>query len=80
MQGIDLSKLMPSMAKFQRRAVPNLDAIATSLAPTQNFGVDLAKYLQVNLPKFKLDLPPLQLDYARLLVRLSILKTSDSRT
>lgn len=67
MQGLDLSKIMPSLAKIQRDAMPNLDAIAKSLVQTQNFGVDLAKSLQVNLPKFKLDLPPLKLDYARLL-------------
>jgi hypothetical protein len=67
MQGLDLSKLMPSMAEIQRNAMPNLDAIAKSLVPTQNFGVDLAKSLQVNIPKFKLDLPPLKLDYTRLL-------------
>jgi hypothetical protein len=67
MQDIDLSRLMPSMAEIQRNAMPNLDAIAKSLVPTQNFGVDLAKSLQVKLPKFKLDLPPLRLDYTRLL-------------
>jgi hypothetical protein len=67
MQGLDLSKLMPSMAEIQRNAMPNLDAIAKSLVPTQNFGVDLAKSLQANLPKFKLNLPPLKLDYTRLL-------------
>jgi hypothetical protein len=66
MQGADLSKLMPSMAEIQRNAMPNLDAIAKSLVPTQNFGVDLAKSLQANIPKFKLDLPPLKLDYTRL--------------
>lgn len=67
MQGLELSKLMPSMAEIQRNAMPNLDEIAKSLVPNQNFGVDLAKSLQVNLPKFKLDLPPLKLDYTRLL-------------
>ncbi|BBX63194.1 hypothetical protein MSAS_23680 [Mycobacterium saskatchewanense] len=67
MQAVDLSKLMPSIAGIQRDAMPNLDAIAKSLASTQNFGVDLAKSLQANIPKFKLELPPLQLDYTRLL-------------
>jgi hypothetical protein len=66
MQGLDLSKLMPSMTEIQRSVTPNLNSIAKALVPTQSFGVDLAKSLQVNLPKFKLDLPPLKLDYTRL--------------
>lgn len=51
-QMLDLSKVMPSIAR--------------ALAPTNGFGIDLAKSLEVNLPKFKLDLPPLALDYTRL--------------
>lgn len=67
MQGLDLSSLMPALAQIQRDAMPNLDTIAKSLVPTQSFGVDFTKSLQANIPKFKLDLPPLQLDYTRLL-------------
>ncbi|ADU00368.1 hypothetical protein Mspyr1_37650 [Mycolicibacterium gilvum Spyr1] len=67
MQGLDLSSLMPALAQIQRDAMPKLDVIAKSLVPTQNFGVDFAESLHVNIPKFKLDLPPLQLDYTRLL-------------
>jgi hypothetical protein len=66
MQGIDLSRIMPSIKDLQASMVPNLDSIAKTLRPTQNFGVDLAKSLQLNLPKFKIDLPPLSLDYTRL--------------
>lgn len=65
-QGFDLSKLMPSVMEIQRTMTPSLDLIARALAPTQSFGIDLAKSLQVNLPKFKIDLPPLSLDYTRL--------------
>lgn len=67
MRNPDLSKLIPSIAQIQQSAVPSLDAIARSLLPTHNFGIDFAKSLQANIPKFKLDLPPLQLDYTRLL-------------
>lgn len=66
MQGLDLSRIIPSIKDLQATMVPNLDSIAKTLLPTQNFGVDLAKSLQLNLPKFKIDLPPLGLDYARL--------------
>lgn len=66
MQGLDLSKIMPSIKDLQVNVAPNLNLIAQALAPTQNLGLDLAKSLQVNLPKFKIDLPPLGLDYARL--------------
>jgi hypothetical protein len=66
MQGLDLSRIMPSIEDLQVSVTPTLDSIAKTLLPTQNFGVDLAKSLQVNLPKFKLDLPPLKLDYTRL--------------
>ena len=43
-----------------------LDSIARALAPNRDFSFDLAKSLEVNLPKFKLNLPPLALDYTRL--------------
>lgn len=62
----DLSRLMPSIAEIQRGVSPTLDSIARALAPTHGFGVDLAKSLELNIPKFKLDLPPLTLDYTRL--------------
>lgn len=65
-QMLDLSKLMPSIAEIHRSITPSLDSIARALAPTNGFGVDLAKSLELNLPKFKLDLPPLTLDYTRL--------------
>lgn len=66
MQGLDLSRIMPSIRDFQTTTKPAIDSIAKSLLQTHNFGVDLAKSLQLNLPKFKLDLPPLGLDYTRL--------------
>lgn len=62
----DLSTLMPSIAEIQRGVSPTVDSIARALTPTHGFGVDLAKSLEVNIPKFKLDLPPLTLDYTRL--------------
>jgi len=62
----DLSKILPSVKDLQINITPSLDAIAKSLIPTQNLGIDLAKSLQLNLPKFKIDLPPLGLDYTRL--------------
>lgn len=62
----DLSKLMPAIAEIHHSVTPTLDSIARALAPTHSFGVDLAKSLEANLPKFKLDLPPLTLDYTRL--------------
>ena len=62
----DLSKILPSVVDIQKSIQPNLDSIARALAPTYNMGIDLSKSLQLNLPKLKVDLPPLQLDYARL--------------
>ncbi len=62
----DLSKLMPAITEIHNGVTPTLDSIARALAPTHSFGVDLAKSLEANLPKFKLDLPPLALDYTRL--------------
>lgn len=66
MQGLDLSKIMPSVKDLQLNIAPDLNSIAQALVPTQDLGLHLAKSLQVNLPKFKINLPPLGLDYARL--------------
>jgi hypothetical protein len=66
MKGLDLSKIMPSVKDLQLNIAPDLSSIVQALVPTQNLGLDLAKSLQLNLPKFKIDLPPLGLDYTRL--------------
>lgn len=66
MYQIDLSKVLSSMNDSPASLVPNLESVTKTLMSTQNFRIDLAKSLQLNLPKFKIDLPPLGLDYVRL--------------
>lgn len=65
-RGNDFTPLMPSVKDLQATMLPNVSAIAQALLPTHKVGLDLAKSLQVNIPKFKVDLPPLGLDYTRL--------------
>lgn len=66
MHKIDFSKIMPSMKDLHVSVMPNLESVTNALVSTENFRIDFAKSLQLNLPKFKIDLPPLGLDYARL--------------
>lgn len=66
-RGLDFSQIMPPTKGLQIGSVtPNIETIAKSLLPTQSVGFDLAKSLQFNIPRFKLNLPPLGLDYSRL--------------
>lgn len=67
MQGLELSRILRSVKDLQLNAVPDVKSLAAqALVPANSLGFDLAKPLQVNLPKFKVDLPPLGLDYTRL--------------
>lgn len=54
-QMLDLSKLMPSIAEIHRSITPSLDSIARALAPTNGFGVDLAKSLELFGPALNLE-------------------------
>lgn len=62
--GPGVSKLMPALKDF--KPAFDIGAMAKAITPRYDFGIDLAKSLEQNIPKFKLELAPLQLDYARL--------------
>jgi hypothetical protein len=66
LQDFDVSKMIPSLKDINPRITLDIQSMAKALVPMPNVGIDFAKSLQVNIPTFKIDAPPLMLDYQRL--------------
>jgi hypothetical protein len=62
----DMSKLFPGLAAIQRDLNPGIASMQRALESAHKPFLDMSRSLSANLPQFKLDLPPLTLDYERL--------------
>jgi hypothetical protein len=61
-----VSSILPDLSKVLKDSYPSISKLAEAVSPKFYSGIDFTNSLQLNLPKFKLDLPPLSLDHDRL--------------
>lgn len=61
-----VSSILPDLSKVLKDSYPSISTLAEAVSPKFYSGIDFSSSLELNLPKFKLDLPPLSLDYDRL--------------
>lgn len=59
-----LASILPDMSEVLKGA--GIGKLAESITPRFSGDIDFTDSLKLNLPKFKIDLPPLRLDYDRL--------------
>lgn len=62
----DTSKLFLGLAAIQSDLNPAVESIRRAIESAHKPYLDISKSLSANLPQFKLDLPPLTLDYEKL--------------